>query len=275
VTNLKEHSIHPRSSAASRTIGRPHPARKADCPTRRTALAKSAALAGVGALAASLSACGGAHTAIANTAATAKTAASTPAAATPTATGPTLRAVLPTAADLAAGVTASGTIDTGTAWTAPGALPAPSLPGADCTAAPSIDADAATSDYRAAYASEYLENSGNSLELIVAATNPGDAAKQLAELRAFAAHCQGFTAPDGTETTVALDTFAGLGDEAIRIRVTAAPGANAAGSAEAEVILVRVGDEIAAVSDTDPAQDEAAAVSAATFLTARLTGRSA
>jgi hypothetical protein len=273
VTTPREHSIHPRSSTASRTVRRPRPARKDRCPTRRTALAKSAALAG--ALAASLSACGGSHTATANTGATAKTTSSAPAAATPAVTGPALRAVLPTAADLAAGVTASGTIDTGSAWTAPGALPAPSLPGADCTAAPSIDADAATSDYRAAYASEYLENSGNSLELIVAATNPGDAAKQLAELRAFAARCQGFTAPDGTETTVALDTFAGLGDEAIRLRVTAAAGANAAGSAEAEVILVRVGYEIAAVSDTDPAQDGAAAVSAATFLTARLTGRSA
>jgi hypothetical protein len=243
--------------------------------TRRTTLAKSAAaLATACALAASLSACGSSHTATANTGATAKTTSSTPATSTPTVTGPALRAALPTATDLAAGVTVSGAFDTGTAWTAPGALLTPSLPGADCTAAPSSDADALTSDYRAAYASEYLENAGNSLELVLAATNPGDAAKQLAEVRDFAARCQSFTAPDGTDATVALDTFAGLGDEAIRIRVTAT-GSNAVNYAEAEVILVRVGDEIAAVSDTDPAQDEAAAVSAAKFLAARLTGQSA
>jgi hypothetical protein len=242
--------------------------------TRRAGLAKSAAaFAAVGALATSLSACGSSHTATASTGATARPTSSAPAASTPTVTGQALRAALPTVADLAAGVTVSGAFDTGTAWTAPGALPAPSLPGADCTAAPSIDADALTSDYRAAYASEYLENAGNSLELIVAATNPGDAAKQLAEVRAFAARCRSFTAADGTDATVALDTFAQLGDEAIRIRVSAA-GANAADFAEAEVILVRVGDTIAAVSDTDPAQDEAAAVSAAKFLTTRRPGQS-
>jgi hypothetical protein len=275
VTEPKEHSIHRRSSPASRTTRRPRAAEKATSLTRHNGLARSAAaLATIGALAASLSACGGSHTSNANSGATAKTTSSAPAS-TPTVTGPALRAALPTAADLLAGVTASGAFDTGTAWTAPGALPAASLPGADCTAAPSIDADALTSDYRAAYASEYLENSGNSLELIVAATNPGDATKQLAEVRAFAARCRSFTAPDGTDATVALDTFAQLGDEAIRIRVDSGAGANAADYAEAEVILVRVGDEIAAVSDTDPAQDEAAAVAAAKFLTAHLTGQSA
>lgn len=251
--------------------------------TRPTTLAKSAAaLAGAGVLAASLSACSNSHsTAPARSAGANRptpAAPSTAESAAPTVTGLALRAALPTAADLAAGITVLDPFDTGTAWTAPGDLPAPSLPSADCTAAPAIDADSLTSDYRAAYASEELENSGNSLELVVAATNPGEAAKQLQEVRDFAARCASFAAPDSTGArvgdTVALDTFAGLGDEAIRIRVTPT-GPNSASYAQVEVILVRVGDEIAAVSDADPAQDEAATISAAKFLAARLTGQSA
>lgn len=243
--------------------------------TRRTTLVKCAAGA---ALAASLSACGSSRPAAATRPGKAAAPSSTPAASAPTVTGPTLRAVLPTAADLAAGITVSGAFDTGTAWSAPSGLPAPSLAGADCTAAPAIDADSLTSDYRAAYASEELDNAGNFLQLVVAAANPGDAAKQLQEVRDFAARCQSFAAPDSTGASVGgaveLDTFAGLGDEAIRIRVTAT-GPNVANHAQPEAILVRVGDKIAAVSDADPAHDEAAAVSAAKFLAARLTGQPA
>ena len=184
--------------------------------------------------------------------------------------------MLPTKADLAAGINVSGVYDSGTQFTAETDLPAPSLPTADCTAAPAIDADVLTGDYRAAYASEELDNAGNSLQLVVAATNPGDAAKQLAEIRAFAKRCASFAAPDSTGLsvggTVALDTFAGIGDEAIRIRVAAA-GPNAANYSQPEVLLVRVGDTIAAVSDADQTRNEAAAVSAARLLADRLTGK--
>lgn len=244
--------------------------------TRRTTLATSAALAMACTLASALSACAGSHHDAASSPAKATAPSSAPAASTPTATGQSLRVVLPTAADLAAGITVSNPFDTGTAWTAPGELAAPSLPGADCTAAPAIDADSLTSDYRAAYASEELDNAGNSLQLVVAATNPGDAVKQLAEVRALAARCRSFAAPDSTRDdvggTIKLDIFAGLGDEAIRIRVTAT-GPNAANYAQPEVVLVRVRDEIAAVSDADPSHDQAAAVSAAIFLATHLTGR--
>lgn len=243
--------------------------------TRRTTLATSAALATACTLASALSACATSHHATATSPATATAPSSAPAASAPTATGHSLHAVLPTAADLAAGITVSNPFDTGTAWIAPDELAAPSLPGADCTAAPAIDADSLTSDYRAAYASEELDNASNSLQLVVAATNPGDAVKQLAEVRSFAARCRSFTAPDSTRAevggTIELDTFAGLGDEAIRIRVTAT-GPNAANYAQPEVVLVRVGDQIAAVSDADPSHDQAAAVSAATLLAAHLTG---
>jgi hypothetical protein len=248
--------------------------------TRRTSPAKTAlSVAALGALAASLPACAASHRTApappATTTVTGATAPSSPVPAPPVANGPTLRATLPTSADLTPAITVSGLYDTGTAWTARAELPAPALPGADCAAAPAIDADALTSDYRAAYASEQLDNAGNTLQLLAAATNPGDAAKQLAEVRDFAARCTTFTTPDPTASldgSIALDTLPALGDQAIRIHVTATRP-NPANNVQLEVILVRVGDTIAAVSDTDPARDQAAAVSAAAFLAARLSGQ--
>ncbi|MEY9861420.1 hypothetical protein ABH935_007061 [Catenulispora sp. GAS73] len=187
--------------------------------------------------------------------------------------GLALRALLPTTAQLASGITVSGVYDTGTDVTAEADLPTPSLPGADCTAAPSLNADVATADFRAAYASEELDNNGESVQLVVASTNPGDAARQLAELRAFAARCASFTAPDSTGLsvggTVAIDSFAGIGDEAIRIRVAAA-GPNAAHYSQPEVVIVRVGDKLAAASDNDQAHNEGATVSTAKYLAGRL-----
>ena len=245
--------------------------------TYRPTLATAAACVAVGTLAASLCACAPGHrTTSARTAAPTATGAAAPSSPAPQASGPALRAALPTSADLAPGITVSGAYDTGTDFTTRPDLPAPALPDADCTAAPAIDADALTSDYRAAYATENLDNAGNSLQLVAAATNPGDATRQLAEVRDFAARCTTFAAPDPTRAstggTTTLDTLPALGDQAIRIRVTTT-GPGAANDARLEVILVRVGDEIAAVSDADPAHDQAAAVSAATFLATRLTGR--
>lgn len=245
---------------------------------RRSTLAKAvAALATASALAASLSACGSGHHAdpvrpapAANTTAAAP---SSPSPSTPAVAGPTLRAVLPTKPDLASGIGISGVYDTGTYITAEADLPSPSLPTADCTAAPAIDADVLTGDYRAAYASEELDVAG--LQLVVASTNPGDAAKQLAAIRDFAKRCASFAAPDSTGLsvggTLAVDSFAGLGDEAIRIRVAAA-GPNAANYSQPEVILIRSGNTIAAVSDADHQRDEADAIAAAQLLAGRLTG---
>jgi hypothetical protein len=245
--------------------------------TRSTILAKAgAALATITALSATLAACGSDHrTPTGRPAATKIPAAAAPSTtATTVMTGPDLRAVLPTNADLAAGITISGVYDTGTFVTAKADLPEPSLPTADCTAAPAIDADVLTGDYRAAYASEELDVAGTSLQLVIASTYPGDAAKQLSEIRDFAKRCTSFTAPDATGLsvggTVALDSYAGFGDEAIRVRVAAA-GPDAAKHSQPEVILVRVGDQIAAVSDADHTHDEADAVSAANLLTERLT----
>lgn len=242
----------------------------------------TAAAAATGVVLAALSACG---TTPHRPTATGPAASATAAAASPATSsapspaepnGAALRVLLPTAAQLASGITVSGVYDTGTDVTAEAELPTPSLPGADCTAAPSLNADVATADFRAAYASEELDNNGASLQLIIASTNPGDAARQLAELRAFAARCASFTAPDSTGLSVggavALDAFAGIGDDAIRIRVAAA-GPNAAHYSQPEVVLVRVGDKLAAVSDNDLSHSEGATVSIAKYLATRLAGK--
>lgn len=241
--------------------------------------AATAAIATAGILAVALTACGTTpHRPTAGSTGT-HPAAAPAAPSTTTPVGPdgaTLRALLPTAAQLASGITVSGVYDTGTDVTSEADLPAPSLPGADCTAAPSLNADVATADFRAAYASEELDNSGESVQLIVAATNAGDAAEQLAEIRAFAQRCASFTAPDSTGLsvggTVAVDSFAGIGDEAIRIRVAAA-GPNADHYSQPEVVIVRVGDRLAAASDNDQAHNEAATVSIAKYLAGRLAGK--
>jgi hypothetical protein len=279
VTDSKGHRINPDRSTPVRPATAARTIRKENLVIRRTTLGKSTAVLATSAvLAASLSACGSdrhAGTGRPVPATTTAAAPSTSIPAAPAVTGPALRAVLPTTADLARGITISGVYDTGTYVTAEADLPAPSLPTADCTAAPAIDADAASGDYRAAYASEELDVAGTSLQLVVAATNPGDAAKQLQAIRDFAKRCASFAAPDATGAsvggTVALDSYAGFGDEALRIRVTAT-GPNAAKYSQPEVILVRVGDKIAAVSDADHNHDEADAVSAANLLTERLTG---
>ncbi|WP_194920175.1 hypothetical protein [Catenulispora rubra] len=274
---------HPITTGSDRTAHIAATAPENPVPHRSTArrtLTITAAVATAGALAAGLFACssGTGPTTVRSPAAPATSAPATPSTTAPAGgvSGAALRALLPTSAQLAAGITASGIYDTGTGFTAEADLPAPSLPGADCTAAPSLNADVATADFRAAYASEELDKNGNSLQLIVAATNPGDAAKQLAEIRALAARCASFSAPDATGAsvggTVQVDTFAGIGDEAIRIRVAAA-GPNAAKYSQPEVILVRVGDKLAAVSDNDQAHNEAAAVSVARYLAQGLAGK--
>jgi hypothetical protein len=276
VTDPTDNRVNPDRSELLRPAAATRPTHKETLLIRRTALAKSAAaLATAGALTASLSACGSDRHTDPVRPAPATTKAAAPSTSFPAVTGPALRAVLPTTADLASGITISGVYDTGTYGTAEADLPAPSLPTADCNAAPAIDADVLTGDYRAAYASEEIDVSGTSLQLVVVSTHPGNAAKQLAEIRDFAKRCASFAAPDSTGAsvggTVQLDSYAGFGDEALRIRVAAA-GPHAASYSQPEVILVRVGDKIAAVSDADHNHDEADAVSAANLLTERLTG---
>ena len=195
----------------------------------------------------------------------------------PTATGTALKALLPAGADLASVVTATDAADSGQNWTGPDALPTPALAGADCTVLPQITADQASADYRAAYAKETLTEHGVPIaQIVLAATNPGDATRQIAEIQALAERCQSFTAPDanGADVGGAVTAAAipGLGDEALDVRVTST-AADASKYQQPELLLVRVGDKLAVISDNYPDADNGSARKAATVLVARLTGQ--
>ncbi|WP_194892102.1 hypothetical protein [Catenulispora pinisilvae] len=113
-------------------------------------------------------------------------------------------------------------------------------------------------------------------QIVLAATNPGDAGRQIAEIHALADRCQSFSAAnaDGASVagTVTATAIHGLGDQALDVRVTAT-GPDAATYQQPELILVRVGDKLAAISDDYPDADNSSALKAAQLLTARLTGQ--
>ena len=186
-------------------------------------------------------------------------------------TGAELAALLPTTRQLAAGLSISAASDTAGASRSPAHLPDPALPNAACDTAADLSAQLLTADRAAAWATEVIDDNGSAVRIVLAATNPGGAAEPLAEARAFATRCAETTAEktSGTQSAgLALDTFARLGDDAIRIRVTDA-------TAQPEVVLVRVGDELAAVSDPNLPTDEAATISIARYLADRLDGKPA
>ncbi|WP_370382252.1 hypothetical protein [Catenulispora sp. GAS73] len=246
----------------------------------RTTLAKAAIyLAAVGRITASLTACGSNHPANSGAARTAVQIPATAGAPDATATGRELKTLLPASSDLAPGVAVTDATDSGSDWTTPDGRPAPALLGADCSALPQLSADEASTDYRAAYAKETITFHNTPIaQIVLAGTNPGGAAKQIAEVRALAERCKAFNAPapDGTAVggTVTAAAIPGLGDEALDIRIHAT-GPDAASYEQPELILVRVGDKIAAVSDNYPAEDNGSALKAAEVLATHLTGQPA
>lgn len=245
--------------------------------TRRTTLAKTAVyLAAAGAITTGLTACGNSHRAEPGAPRTTVQASATAGVPDPTATGRALKALLPAGADLASGVTVTDASDSGSDWTAPDALPVPRLTGANCAALPTVTADEASADFRASYAKETIAVRGTPIaQLVLAGTNPGDAAKQIEEVKALADRCRTFSAPnsDGAAVggSVTATVLPGLGDEALDVRVTAS-GPDAAAYQQPELIEVRVGDKLAVVSDMYPSQDNGSALKAAEVLAARLTG---
>ncbi|GAA2039370.1 hypothetical protein GCM10009839_46650 [Catenulispora yoronensis] len=248
---------------------------------RRTTLVKTAVyLAAAGSITSCMTACGNSHPDTRPAAGkTSAPSAARNSAIDPTATGTALKNLLPAGADLASAVTVTGAADSGSDWTSPDALPAPILPAAGCNVVPQITADEATADYRATYAKETLTEHGVPIaQIVLAATNPGDAIKQITEVQALADRCQTFAAPNANGAsvsgTVTATAVPGLGDEALDVRVTAT-GPDAAKYQQPELILVRVGDKLAAISDAYPEADNGSALKAAEVLAARLTGQPA
>lgn len=168
--------------------------------------------------------------------------------------GTRLKTLLPTAATAPKGwkLDDSAAFDTGaTVESDPGS---PLLPDDDCSQAlTNGGARTLTSDYGAAYATTGLTdpNDGGST-VVFTSYQPGDAARQMAEVTALAKRCASFSSQDASgrkvRMTVTTKPVAGAGDQSLDIRVQ--PTGNYVGS---EVALVRSGDVIMAVDESDAA----------------------
>lgn len=168
--------------------------------------------------------------------------------------GTKLKTLLPTAATAPKGwkLDDSAAFDTGaTVKSDPGS---PLLPGDDCAQAlTNGGARTLTSDYGAAYATTGLTdpNDGSST-VVFTSYQPGDAAKQMAEVTALAKRCTSFSSKDmsgkSVKMTVTAEPVAGAGDQSLDITVQ--PAGNYVGS---QIVLVRSGDVIMAVDQSDAA----------------------
>lgn len=236
-------------------------ARPTNAANRRSTAHRSAALLlTASALGAGVTGCSSTHASATPTSATHTATPPAPSPARPW-TGARLQQLLPTGGMFVAGITVTRTSNTGTSWIEPTHLPAPSLP-TGCANTAGISAGMFTADYRAAAATETLTVDGaTTVQVVLEATNPGGAEQQIAEDTAYAQRC----APAG----LALDSFAGLGDQAVRIRSDDPTDPDVP-----EVELVRVGDLLAAVCDTDLARDESVTASVADYLARQLESRS-
>ncbi|UWE12578.1 hypothetical protein [Actinacidiphila bryophytorum] len=170
------------------------------------------------------------------------------------ASGTKLKTLLPTAATAPKGwkVDDSAAFDTGaTVKSDPGS---PLLPDDDCAQAlTNGGAQTLTSDYAAAYATTGLTdpNDGSST-VVFNSYQPGDAAKQMAEVTALTKRCASFSSKDmsgkAVKMTVTAKPVAGAGDQSLDITVK--PTGNYVGS---EIVLVQSGDVIMAVDQSDAA----------------------
>jgi hypothetical protein len=142
-----------------------------------------------------------------------------------TADGLKLKTLLPTASQLPTGWKRdpSDESDTGADLRSPGQ---PLLDPSDCSQ--SLTGGGATDftgDYAAAYATTALTspNLGSS-DLVFNSYAPGDAVRQMAEIRDLVKKCPSFTGKDGdgksVKTTATLASVPNLGDEAIDVKIT-------------------------------------------------------
>lgn len=170
------------------------------------------------------------------------------------ATGTRLKTLLPTAATAPKGwkLDDSSAFDTGAkVKDSPGS---PLLPDDDCAQAlTNGGAQTLTSDYAAAYATTGLTDPHDGSSTVVFSSyQPGDAAKQMAEVTALAKRCASFSSKDmsgkSVRMAVTAGQVAGAGDQSLDITVK--PAGNYVGS---EIVLVRSGEVIMAVDESDAA----------------------
>lgn len=160
-----------------------------------------------------------------------------------------LKALLPTASTAPSGwkVEADEESDSDGAAQDPGD---PELPTDDCNdAMTGGQPQDLTSDYSAAFASIPLTDPqlGESY-VVFNSYQPGDAVKQMADVRAVARRCASYTGKAGSgksiKITTSVTTVPGLGDDAFELKVT--PKGDYVGN---DTILVRSGDTVMAVDE--------------------------
>ena len=167
--------------------------------------------------------------------------------------GTKLKTLLPTATHAPSGwkVDNSDAFDTGATVKSPGGA---LLPTDDCAdALTNGGAQTLTSDYQAAYAVTGLTapNDGSS-NVVFNGYEPGDAVKQMTEVTTLVKRCASFSTKgsDGAKVkmTATLKSVAGLGDQALDVRVT--PSGDYVGD---DIVLVRSGDVVMGVDEDDSA----------------------
>ncbi|MFE7589908.1 hypothetical protein ACFU6K_10925 [Kitasatospora sp. NPDC057512] len=161
----------------------------------------------------------------------------------PIPTGAALRELLPTAATLPAGWRIEGNgseNDTGTYVLEEPAKPV--LPQEPCTQM-RLAGSVLSQDYKASGAMNEVYDGENRVQVYLGAYHAGDAAKLLAEIRAYAERCTSFTGKgiDGKAIplTVTLQPVPGLGDEAVDVKkVPQGPYHSE------EIVVTRLGDRL-------------------------------
>ncbi|MER5355726.1 hypothetical protein ABT093_36060 [Kitasatospora sp. NPDC002551] len=161
----------------------------------------------------------------------------------PLPTGVDLRTSLPTAAMLPAGWTIKGTgnpVDTGTTINEYRADP-PQIT-EPCTQM-RISGTVFSQGYRVSGATSEVYDGDHMVQVYLAAYRPGDAAKLLGDLRAYAERCKTFTAKntDGAPVpmTVTAQPVPGLGNEAVDLKqVPTGPYRTS------EIVMTRIGDRV-------------------------------
>jgi hypothetical protein len=121
----------------------------------------------------------------------------------------------------------------------------------DCSDLTNADSTTLTTDYEASYATYQIQNSETTVTVAVADYYPGDVQQQMSEVSTLAGKCTSYqaTAVGGGNVTLHASTSApsGLGDQSLDIHL----GASTSGYVADEFLLVRSGDQIVAMDDSN------------------------
>jgi hypothetical protein len=121
----------------------------------------------------------------------------------------------------------------------------------DCSDLTNASSQTLTSDYEASYATYQIQNASTTVTVVVADYFPGDAQQQMSEVSTLVGKCGHYQASalSGGNVTMTASSSApsGLGDQAMDIHLNA----TTSGYVEDEFLLVRTGNRIVAMDDSN------------------------